>query len=309
LVLVMMDRARRAGGVSREAALLSALAISLFARAAAADTRDACFTAYEQAQRLRQDGRFVASREQLLVCSEAACPSFVRTDCGAWLGEVSAKLSAVAVVGAHTSADESRVAVYVDGVRLPNPLGGPPTPVDPGPHDIRYELDGRFAERRVVVPEGDKSFSVVVDVGASFPTAAPSAAATAAPTAPNAAPEAPHAADTPAPAWYTRFPVPTYVLGGVAAVGLVSFATFAIAGKASQSCAPSCTHSEVSSLRADYLVADLSLGTAVAAAAGAIYFALTAKQPLSPAPSGSTSPTVWIGLSAGHAGIEAGATF
>jgi hypothetical protein len=292
-----------------ETALLSALAIALPARvAAAANTRDACFTAYEQAQRLRQDGKLRASRAELTVCADAACPRFVKKDCSTWIGEVEAKMSAIAVVGAHTSAAESRVAIYVDGARLPDPLAGEPTPVDPGPHDIRYELDGRFVERQVVVPEGDKSFSLILDVGTLFPTApqAPQA-----PRAPQAPQDVAHPADTPAPAWYARLPVPTYVLGAVSALGLVSFASFALQGKATEACAPSCTRSEVSSLRAQYLAADVSLATAIAAGAGAVYFALTTKPQSASGSASPLSPAFWIGMGpeTGGAAIAAGGTF
>jgi hypothetical protein len=283
-----------------ETALLSALAVALPARVAvAANTRNACFSAYEQAQRLRQDGKLRASRDELTVCADAACPRFVKNDCSTWLGEVEAKMSAIAVVGAHSSAPENRVAVYVDGARLPNPLAGEPTPVDPGPHDIRYELDGKFVETQVVVPEGDKRFPLVLDVGTLFPTAAPQ----------EAHPAAHVPADAPAPAWSA--PVPTYVLGAVSAVGLVSFAAFAIAGKSAEACAPSCTRSEVSSLRTEYLVADVSLATAVAAGAGAVYFALTARPQGASGNASAPSPAFWFGMGpeTGGAAIAAGGRF
>jgi hypothetical protein len=278
-------------------ALLSALAIALAARAAAAaGTREACFTAYETAQRLRQDGRFRASREELTVCSDAACPRFVKKDCSAWMDEVDAKMSAVAVVGAHTSAAESRVAVYVDGARLVNPLAGEPTPVDPGPHDIRYELDGRFVDTHVVVPEGDKSFPLVLDVGAIFPTEVR---------------EVNHPGDTAAAAWYAHLPVPTYVLGGVSLVGLGSFAVFALGGKSTEACAPSCTRSEVSWLRAQYLAADLSLATAIAAGVGAVYLALTTKPQQDNTNASASHPAFWMGIGpeTGGAALTAGGRF
>jgi hypothetical protein len=69
-------------------------------------------------------------------------------------------------------------------------------------------------------------------------------------------------------------PTASYALGGVALVGLAAFTGFALAGESVQSCAPSCTSSQVAELRRDYLVADVSLVGALAAAGGAVAFAL-----------------------------------
>ena len=64
-------------------------------RAAADDARDACFTAYEQGQRLQKDGKLRAAHEEFVACSDAACPGFVRKDCSGWLDEVESSMPAV----------------------------------------------------------------------------------------------------------------------------------------------------------------------------------------------------------------------
>jgi hypothetical protein len=215
--------------------------VVLVPRAASADpSRDACFDAYEQAQRLRNDEHLRAARDRLATCAHAACPAFVRSDCAAWLGEVEAELAAAAA----RSAPE-------------------PAPAAP---------------------------------------ATPPAGATSA--------DAPPAA--PAPPWFLRLPTATYSLGGVAALGLASFAGFALAGASVQACAPGCSSAEVAALRRDYLVADVSLVGALAAAGGAIAFALA-----SPPERSSVTPVApratswWLGVRVEGLGpwVGAGAAF
>ena len=231
--------------------------------AAAADPRDACFTAYEEGQRLRNAGRLRAAREQLVTCTDAACPAFVKKDCSAWLDEVESRIPAVVLTprDAKGKADAT-LRVFVDGERIAEAIDGRAIPVDPGPHDVRCELGGRSTEQHVVVPEGDKTFPLVVDLEALAPPPVP----------PQPAGEA--SVVTPKP-WIERLPPVALVLGGVSVAGLASFATFALAGQSVQQCAPACTSSQVSALRLDYAAADVSLLTAVAAAGGAAYFALS----------------------------------
>lgn len=206
--------------------------------ASAAPTRDGCFDAYEQAQRLRKDERLPEARERLATCADAACPRFVRSDCAGWLYEVEAEIAASA----------ARTA----------------------------------------------------------PEAAPAAAA--APAAPT-----PAASDAaPAPPWFLRLPTASYALGGVAALGLASFAGFAFAGASLQGCAPGCSTDEVAALRRDYVVADVSLLVALAAAGGAIAFAVTSKPDGTAAtPSAPRATSWWLGVRIEGRGpsLGAGASF
>jgi hypothetical protein len=107
------------------------------------------------------------------------------------------------------------------------------------------------------------------------------------------------------------FPTETYVLGGVAAAGALSFTAFALAGKSRESCAPRCSDSQVATLRRDYVAADLSLVVALAAAGGAIYFALSKPPSDSGATNGAASARVWLGVqpSPHGASLSAGARF
>jgi hypothetical protein len=292
--------------------LLAAVSLAIPRRAVAANAREGCFNAYERAQRLRQDHKLLASREQLRVCADKACPTFVKNDCNKWLTEVEASLPSVVLT---TPSDqkgraENRVAAYIDGERVAEQIDGREIPVDSGPHDVRYELDGRFVNTHVEVPEGQKQFPLVVD----FRELDPSAPLGRASELPAELALSPEETDTnrAQPPRYARPPLSTYVLGGVAIAGLGMFGGFALAGNSAESCAPSCTRSQVGGVRSDFVIADVSLGVAIAAGAGALYFALTAKPPASPDRAAKASAAAWwLGVrpAAGGAALATGVSF
>jgi hypothetical protein len=251
---------RRASGVVLGAALL-VLAGDAWCADGAAPSRDACFDSYEASQRLRQSVRLLAAREQLLVCTQEACPAFVRHDCTQWLAETDASTPTVVLTARGPDGGPAEaVSSWMDGVPLAKEIDGRAIPVDPGPHAMRYALGGLALDERVVIPEGAKNYELVADftkVARPVPVPPPPRRETPAATASG-----------------SGLPTATWVLGGVAVAGLVSFAAFGIAGRVVQGCAPDCTPDQVHSLRADYLVADVSLAAGVAAAAGALWFAL-----------------------------------
>jgi hypothetical protein len=252
---------RRASGVVLGAALLLC-AGDAWCADGSAPSKDACFDSYEASQRLRQSVRLRAAREQLLVCTQDACPAFVRRDCMQWLAETDASTPTVVLTARGPDGGPAEaVSSWMDGVPLAKEIDGRAIPVDPGPHAMRYTLAGLALDERVVIPEGAKNYELVAD----FTKVAA------------AAPSPPPRPETPAPvANGSGLPTATWVLGGVAVAGLVSFTAFGIAGRVEQGCAPDCTADQVHSLRADYLVADVSLATGVVAAAGALWFALQA---------------------------------
>jgi hypothetical protein len=265
-------------------------------RAAADDARDFCFTAYEQGQRLRNDGKLRAARDQLATCTDAACPAFVRKDCSAWLEDVETRIPAVVLMppGDGKGKTDMAVTVYIDDELVAAGIDGRAIPVDPGPHEVRYQLDGRSVEDHVIVPEGNKSFPLVPDL----------------PVAPQPAPVAETKPPPPNKPWLERLPTSTYVLGGVALVGFASFAGFGLAGSSIESCAPTCTQAQVSSLRADYVIADVSLLAALAATGGAVYFAIRSSADASApsaAPAHAQTAAWWLGARLDGRGAVVGA--
>jgi hypothetical protein len=241
--------------------------------------KDQCFDAYEQAQRLRKDYKLRAAHAQLLTCAAESCPAFVRQDCSKWIGEVETSTPTIVVLAKH--ADGSAIdgaKATLDGAPLADSLDGRAVAVDPGPHDLRCEANGVVVQKHIVVAEGQKNqpFNLAMDApGAASSSSSTSEGASSAP-----------AGEQPAPAASggRRIPTATWVLGGVAAAGAISFAVFGIMGHGVQSCAPNCTQSQVNDLRRDYLIADVSWITGLVAAGFALYFALTAPASPPPAP-------------------------
>jgi hypothetical protein len=241
--------------------LLALAALASPGRAQADDaskpTKDQCFDAYERAQRLRKVYHLLEARAQLLTCGAATCPSFVAQDCSKWLTEVETSTPTVVVLARGpdgATIEDARVSL--DGRPFAERLDGRARPVDPGPHDLRCEGAAGSVDEHVVVAEGTKNQPIVVHL--------------------RRVQEPPPA---PATGERKKLPMATWVLGGVAVAGAVSFAAFAIAGRSIQSCAPYCSQSQVDDLRRDYVVADVSWITGLVAAGAALYFALAAPSP------------------------------
>jgi hypothetical protein len=234
--------------------------------------KDQCFDAYEQAQRFRKAYQLRAAREQLIACGAEACPTFVRQDCSKWLGEVEASTPTIVVLARRadgTTVEDARATL--DGSPLGDRLDGRAIAVDPGPHELRCEAGGVSVQSHIVVAEGVKNQPFYVTLGTA--------------PAPRQTAPAPAPKEEPRERATRGLPTATWVLGGVALVGGISFATFAVVGRATQSCAPNCTQSQVDDLRRDYLIADASWITGLLAAGAAVYFALTA-------PAGAPAPPV-----------------
>lgn len=258
-------------------ALASTLAgaLCLLALDARADqTLDDCVDGFEQAQRLRLDGKLVEAREKLLVCSRPVCPKVTQPDCARWLGEVEARLPTVIVrARAADGNDLDDVATSIDGRKVAERLDGRPRFVDPGPHVFRFEIDGgtRYVEQRVVLLEGEKDRRLSAEFArASPPPPSPGVSATAETTS---TPDEGRRAGG-------RLPSESWILGGVSVLALTSFVGFGLSGKSSEGCVPNCARTEVDDFRRAYLIADLSLGVALVTGGLAVFFALTKPPPV-----------------------------
>lgn len=242
---------------------VSGVAVAQEPAPSARPSKERCAEAYENAQRLRKDYKLREAHEQLVVCAADTCPGFMKQDCAKWLGEVEASMPTVVVLARDASGNAIEdVRVAMDGRPLTDHLDGRAIPVDPGPHDMSYQVGDQTMQERVVVAEGAKNQQIVADFGKATP-------------AQREAP-LPPPSTVPLPAAPHRVPTATWVLGGLALAGAASFATFAILGRSAQSCSPDCTRSQVDALRRDYLVADVSWITGLIAAGAAVYFYLTA---------------------------------
>jgi hypothetical protein len=267
------------------AAVLAGCAIASSAQAgSAADEREKCASASEHAQELRRAGKLVLARDQLVVCSRAVCPAVVKRDCARWIGEVQSSLPTVVVTARDADGhDLVDVRVFVDDTLVTEHLDGKAITIDPGPHSLRYEVDGSTPIKNdVVIHEGEKARVLPVRFGA-----APLPDGTA----------GPRTTEHPA-AW----PVGAYILGGIGVASLAVFTVLAVAGENTyEQCSQSrsCSPSQKDSLGLERGVAWVTLGVGVACLGVAAWFVLT--QPSRGASSGGS-----VGIAVGLTPIAGG---
>jgi hypothetical protein len=133
-----------------------------------ADSKEACLAAADTGQSLRDDGQYATARDQFLACARDVCPRLVHEQCTEWLRSLDEATPTV-VFGAKDDHgnDVGAARVLSDGKLITSNLDGKPLPLDPGPHDIRFERDpGGAVTVHVVLRTGEKNREVT----ATFPT-------------------------------------------------------------------------------------------------------------------------------------------
>jgi hypothetical protein len=215
--------------------------------ARAAEGVAACIDANEQTQIAERAGRLREALALARSCDVPACPALVRTDCARLESSLAASIPTLIVDVA--GADPQIWRVWVDGAYPTEAREGRPLELDPGVHRVRLETRAGaiLEEHEVVLRQGEHDRRVTF-----VPREAPAAASR------------------------ERWPSVTgWILGGVAGAAGATFAFFALSGQAKESslagsCAPRCTSHELAPLHAEYLVANVSLAVAIAAALGVV---------------------------------------
>jgi hypothetical protein len=252
--------------------------VLLSARAAAAEGGEECMSAAESAQTHRRAGKLLQARSELLACAKTSCPRVVRDDCTRWLAQVDEVVPTVVLQARANGRDVTDVRVLVDGQLVATQLDGRETMIDPGPHVLRFERDGKLAEERVVIAESQKARLL----GVTFSE--------------QAAPESQKTRPVPAATW---------IFGAIGVVGLGASAYFfgeAISFNAKLNdlhCAPRCDPDDGDTLRRLTALGWISLGVGAASLVTATIFYLTRPE--------RAAPTV--GLQAGPGWIGASGTF
>jgi hypothetical protein len=233
------------------AAAATLLAVETVARA---DEREACASAADQAQQLRDDGKYRRAREQLLVCARDLCPAPIKRDCLEWLSSLEAIAPTIVLGAKEGTKDLADVKVSVDGVPVTEKLDGKPMQMDLGKHTFKFEYAGQTKEEDFIIGAGQKNRNVSVTF--AVPTAV------VAPTVPREQPS-------------EGSLVPAIVVGGIGVVALGSFAIFGLGGKSDvddlQSCKGHCTEESVDKARTKLIIADISLGVGIVALGVATY--------------------------------------
>jgi hypothetical protein len=241
-------------------------------------TRDACFSAYESAQRLRKNGELVASQTEVTRCASSKCPAFVTKDCVRWSQELERTIPSVVFIARNAEGrDLVDVAVAVDGKATATTLDGRAVALDPGAHTIRYVWKGKSQEKKILLAEAEKGRRVEMVLDGkpnSAPTDTAPADTTRGPTQ-----KPPTTADEKLDEGKPFAPVGSLILGSVGVLGVLSFVGFGVAGKIAEGCEAKCTPAEVSTMRSRYVIADVTGAIGLVALGGAIVWWVLDKAP------------------------------
>ena len=244
---------------------VAAILVGGSASPALAATPAECVAAAERAQTKRDDGHLIASRVEFVACAADSCPTVVKRECLRWLSEVDERIPSLQIsVKERSGKDVLGAEVTVDGVAFPQAGTGRAVQLDPGPHKIRAKVAGREPiDEAIIARERERDRIVVLALPAS-----PSAAVER---------ERDRTHDTASePAAPRRgVPVLSWVLGGVAVVGVGAFAYFWSSGTSRvsdlrDSCSPFCTSEQIDDARVPLTTARIALGVGIAAGIGAV---------------------------------------
>jgi hypothetical protein len=263
--------------------LVSAALVTAGPREVRADDTHECVVASNDGQVLRDAQKLVEARDKFVQCSRKVCPAVVRDACIRWRVDLEPQVPTL-VLAAHDPAgrDLLPVRVFVDGALVLEKLDGSPLAVDPGPRHLRFEAVGSPPlEQDVVVHAGEKNRLLSVEIATDV---------------------APSAPTTSTPPSRPLLPTASWILGGVGVAALGSFAAFGAIGLSNKNhlqgvCAgpETCAPGDVSTMKAELVVADVSLGLGVVALAASVYFAVSAR----------SEPPVAVGLSPTRSGALA----
>jgi hypothetical protein len=238
----------------RSGCFAAVAALAVAASAHAGNESRACAETFEKAQIAKKDNRLQSAREQAVSCGRDACPAFVRDECVKMVSEIDAVQPSVIFDARDDKGnDVIDVHVDVDGVALTDRLGATAVPLDPGEHTLRFTRAGQAPiEQRLLIRTNEKNRVVHVAI--------PSSAAPVVVQPP-----------TTARNHYIGGPIWPAILATVVGVGLVGGSiglgvdAKGTADNLRATCAPRCSHSDVSAVNTELVVSDVLLGTGVVA--------------------------------------------
>lgn len=233
----------------------------------AKEIKKQCAAAYVDAQKLRKDGALVSAREKLIACGREECSAAVKNECVQWLTEVNASIPTVVIVAKDPSGNETlSVRVTVDGTLVRESLDAKAIELDPGTHQLRFELEGQDPiERELVLQEGRKNRLIEISWEKDSPPVSE-------PEPDSKPPPDEPVARRPGP------PVLAYALAGVGVVALAGSAYFWLAAESDKSdldaCKPACSQDDVDAVERKRLFGDIALGVGVVSLGAATYLLL-----------------------------------
>jgi len=260
---------RRVGFIGSAVAI--ALAPFLTAKPSHAEQPDArqikiaCAKSFEQTQRLRNDSHYVAAIEEVLKCARQTCGEALFDECTKIYGELQTATPSVVLSARAANGDElTQVSVSLDDQPVLDQLDGKPMRLDPGKHTFSFSsAEHGSVEHEYLIRAGEQFRAITVEFASEKSSHG----------AANASAGEPNPSKSGAPAH--RPPLASYVLGGVSVVSLGAFVGFRVAGAnefdaRARDCKPTCSSSQVESVRQKYVISDIALGLSAAAAAAAV---------------------------------------
>jgi hypothetical protein len=279
-----------AAGGQTPAADATTAGASPAAAAASQNPEDAkleCITAFEEAQRERNAGHYLASRAALIQCSEPQCGDVLASECTRMYADVESATPSV-VFSAHDSvrnSDRSDVAVTMNGKPLLERLEGKPIPVDPGQYELTFTAPGLAPVKMAVVIRTGEKYRVINVV---FPAPAEASAPLRGPSG---------AVQVTPPEGSAEVPVLSYVLGGVGVAGIGAFVALRLIGGSDfdamkETCSPNCLDSDIDNLKLKYMLSNVALGVGAASLGAAlVIYAVAPNEPEDPSASVALVPT------------------
>lgn len=268
-----------------------AAGVTLFhAPSAYAGDVEACLSAADKAQQLRDDGKFRGAREQMTICTREVCPGPIKRDCGEWLTQLDATAPTIVLSARDGGTDITDVNVTMDGAVVSEKLDGRPVLVDIGTHTFKFTYQGAEKTQTVVISAGQRTRAITAQFG-SESTATPGQNSGGSATVGTEERGGPSALP--------------FIIGGLGVAALGSWAYFGLTGNSERSdmesptgCKPNCEQSKVDGVKTDYLIADISLGVGVVALGVATYLFLSPSKP-APKPAAAEEPQAKIRLDFG----------
>ncbi len=290
----------RADARALSVVILLAAAATSSGRASADETKRQCAASAENGQRLRDEGKPLAARAELVVCGRQACPAVIRAHCARWLEQVEAAVPSVvfqARAGAPGhSIDLTDVEVAIDGVGIPRALDGQPHRVEPGQHTFRYTRHGSApVESSILLVAGEKNRLLAVTFASDDAASGGASSSRGAAPSVSVAADASASSGTPSSSGARSAIRPAaWVFAGLAVVGGAGFAYFGATGKSDldslrATCAGHCTQAAVSSAWNRLIVSDVSLAVGVVSAGLATWLWLSPRHEEPPPEPGASS--------------------
>lgn len=258
------------------------------AQSAAAST-ESCTRAHAAGQREENAGHLKEALASFQACaSDAECPLPIRNECTQLYTTVEGRLPTLvfSVIDGNGN-DVVDVQTWSGDTLLVSGLDGRPVAVNPGLHALRFELPtGEVLTKSIVVRQGEKDRILSLklprgDLGSTqlsddihIERAAPSLTTKA----------------TTTPDRRLTVPLGSWIAYGVGVAALGAWGTFAVLGRGEENtldkCSPNCAssmQSDYDAMKRNYLIADVSLGVAGAAAiAGTVVLLTMGRRPKDP---------------------------